>query len=146
MLTTAKRGVIAVAIGAAALFASGGAVQASAASTTGASFHMVAAPAIAAALPNTNVSGTPAKFSPTSNKVNPITFSGNCTTADEVFTISNLESKTVTFKASINGGTAQPFGSLKAHTKAGVCEQGPKGTYFTYSIKGSTSKFKSTLK
>ncbi len=144
MLTTAKRGVVVAAIGAAALFASVGAIPASAASTTGASFHIVA---IASALPNTNVSGTPAKFSPTSNKVKSKTYNGNCNSPSlYVFTISNLESRTVVFKASINGGKAQPFGSLPAHTKAGVCEQGPSGTYFTYSIKGSTSKFKSTLK
>lgn len=143
MLTTAKRGVVGAAIGAAALFASVGAIPASAASTTGASFHMVA---IASTLPNTNVSGTPATFSPKSNKVNPITYGNSCTAPDEVFTISNLESKAETFKASINGGKAQPFGTLPAHMKAGVCEEGPAGTVFTYSIKGSTSKFKSTLK
>jgi hypothetical protein len=107
---------------------------------------MVAAPAIAAALPNTSVSGTPATFSPKSNKVNPINYGSSCTTPDEVFTTSNLESKTETFNASINGGKAQPFGSIPARTKAGVCEEGPAGTVFTYSIKGSTSKFKSTLK
>jgi len=109
------------------------------------SFAIVAVPVTPATLPNTTVSGTPAKFTPTSNRVAPKNFGGSCTAALAVFTITNAESTAVTFKASINGGAFKLFGTLAKHAKGNVCEQGPPGTYFTYSIKGSTSKFKSTL-
>jgi hypothetical protein len=145
MLTTAKRAVVMTAIATAGLFVSGGAVQASTASTTAASFAVVAVPTAPAALPNTTVSGTPAKFNPTSNTVAPKNYGSRCTSALAVFTITNAESTAVTFKASINGGTFKLFGTLAKHTKGYVCEEGPAGTYFRYSIKGSTSKFKSTL-
>jgi hypothetical protein len=144
MLTTAKRAVVMTAIATAGLFVSGGAVQASTASTAAASFATVAVPTTAATLPNTTVSGTPAKFTPTSNRVAPKNFS-SCTAALAVFTITNAESTAVTFKASINGGAFKLFGTLASHAKGDVCEKGPAGTYFTYAIKGSTSKFKSTL-
>jgi hypothetical protein len=145
VLTTAKRAVLITAIATAGVFVSGGAVQASTASTAAVSFAIVAVPTTPATLPNTTVSGTPAKFNPTSNTVKPITYS-SCTSGFFVMTITNAESKAVTFNYSINGGAVMVFGTLAKHKTGDVCEEGPKGTYFTYSIKGSTSKFKSTLK
>ena len=145
MLTTAKRAVVMTAIATAGLFVSGGAVQASTASTAAVSFAIVAVPVTPATLPNTTVSGTPAKFTPTSNTVRPLNYGSSCTAGVAVFTITNAESKAGTFKASINGGAFKLFGTLPKHAKGDVCEEGPAGTYFTYSIKGSTSKFKSPL-
>jgi hypothetical protein len=145
MLRNAKWGVALTALATAGLFLSTAGVQASTAASSRVSFVVVVTPLAPATLPNTTVSGKPAKFSPTSNTVAPVDYGGSCSSSVAVFTITNDESKTVSFKASINGGKSKAFGKLPKDSEGAVCEEGPAGTYFTYSIKGSTSTFKSTL-
>ena len=99
---------------------------------------------VAAAKPNVNISGSPAKWSPTRLSVVPKNFT-TCTASKVVWTISNKTSKGQTISVKVGTGPKRLLGTIKARTKVGVCSKGPAGTKETYSIKGSTSTLKLTL-
>jgi hypothetical protein len=108
---------------------------ASAAQTS--ALHLAAGVAVAA-VPNTNIQGSPAKWSPT--KLTVKTFKGTtCTTAKESLTISNKTKKAQSIQEKTSSGK-KTIGTLKAGQKAGICvlnaKAGAKGMLY---IKGSTS-------
>ena len=98
-----------------------------------------------AALPNVNIAGVPAKWSPTKLTVTPKPYT-TCTKAKTSWTITNKMRKhrfspnkvgTGAKKALVNG--------LKAGVKAGLCSKGPAGTKETFFIMGSKSTLALTL-
>ena len=98
-----------------------------------------------AALPNANIAGTPAKWSPAKLSVTPKNFT-TCTKAKTVWTISNKTKKGQTISFKVGSGKKTTLGTLPAGKKAGVCSKGAKGTVETFFIKGSKSTLKLTLK
>jgi hypothetical protein len=99
---------------------------------------------LAAALPNVNIKGAPAKWSPTKLTVKPKTFT-RCTKAKEVWTITNKTKKRQTISAKAGSGPKTKLGTIKAGQKVGVCSKGPKGTKSIFFIKGSKSHLVVTL-
>jgi hypothetical protein len=97
-----------------------------------------------AALPNVNIKGTPAKWSPTKLTVTPKNFT-TCTKAKVVWTITNKTKKGQTISAKSGSGPKTKLGTIKAGQKVGVCSKGPKGAKSTFFIKGSKSQLVVTL-
>jgi hypothetical protein len=97
-----------------------------------------------AALPNVNVQGSPAKWSPAKLTVKPKSFT-ECTTAKEVWTISNKTKKSQTISYKVGSGKKTTLGTLTAGEKAGVCAQGKAGTKETFSLASSKSTLTLTL-
>jgi hypothetical protein len=107
-----------------------------------AAVHLTAA--APAALPNVNVQGSPAKWSPAKLTVKPKSFT-ECTTAKEVWTISNKTKKSQTNSYKVGSGKKTTLGTLTAGEKAGVCAQGKAGTKETFSLASSKSTLTLTL-
>jgi hypothetical protein len=101
--------------------------------------------ATAAAKPNVNIQGSPAKWSPTKLTVTPKNFT-KCTPAKVVWTISNKTKKPAVISWRVGSGPKMPLGTLPAGEKAGVCSKGPAGTKESFSIKGSKSILQLTLR
>ena len=95
------------------------------------------------ALPNANIKGSPAKWSPTKLTVKPHNFT-RCTKAKLAWTITNKTKKTQTILVKV-GSKKQVVGKVKAGAKAGLCAEGPKGAKGLFFIKGSRSKLTVTL-
>jgi hypothetical protein len=96
------------------------------------------------ALPNVNIKGSPAKWSPTKLTVKPKKFT-KCTKSKLVWTITNKTKKTQTIFEKSGSNPKEKLGSLKSGQKGGLCAQGPKGAKATFSLKGSKSKLVVTL-
>jgi hypothetical protein len=127
----------AVALGAAAAFA----VPASASVTPApAAVHMGAA--VAAAKPNTDLKGSPAKWSPAKLTAPPT--KGTCSKTNYSFTVTNdtTKSQTLQYKS---GTTKKTLGVLKAKEKGGICAVGSKGAKSDLYVKGSSSVLTVTL-
>jgi hypothetical protein len=107
------------------------------------SAHVSMAGITTAALPNTNVKGSPAKWSPTKLRAKPHSFT-TCTKAKLSFTITNRTKKTQTIQEKV-GSKKVPLGTIKAGFRAGVCLKGQKGAKGSFFIKGSKSKLTVTL-
>jgi hypothetical protein len=104
------------AVGAVGVVTMAGFVAPASASTG--SMH-VRAGAIAAA-PNTNIQGSPAKWSPVKLSVKNFK---TCTATSTSFTITNKTAKAQTIDKTKSGS---PLGTVKAHQKVGVCMTGFK--------------------
>ena len=126
------------AIGVAAM--AGFIAPASAAQRAPAAVHMSGA--AAAAKPNTNIAGTPAKWSPT--KLTAAPTKGTCSGTNYSFSITNKTKKSQTVQDK-SGSTKKKLGTLKAGQKDGVCATGAKGAKGTFYIKGSKSVLTVTL-
>jgi hypothetical protein len=130
------------AVGVIAMAAAAGFVApASAAQVTGVSARL-AAVSPAATGPNTTISGSPAKWSPTKLTGPPVT--GTCSATNYTFSITNKEkvSETIQYKA---GTTKKKLGVVAASTKVAICGSGAKGSKATFYIKGSKSVLTVTL-
>jgi hypothetical protein len=121
---------------------SGFMTPASAASLPSATVGMVSV--TTAALPNVNIAGVPAKWSPTKLTVTPKPYT-TCTKAKTVWTITNKTKKTQVLSYKVGTGAKKALGSLKAGVKAGLCSKGPAGTKETFFIMGSKSTLALTL-
>ncbi|HEX4060268.1 MAG TPA: hypothetical protein VHY58_04520 [Streptosporangiaceae bacterium] len=127
------------ALGVAAL--AGFIAPASAAQAAPAAAHMSAAVA-AKAKPNTNIQGTPAKWSPT--KLTAAPTKGTCSGTNFSFSITNKTKKSQVIQEKVSG-KKKSLGTLKASQKAGICLTGAKGAKGMLYIKGSTSVLTITL-
>ena len=99
----------------------------------------------AAALPNVNIKGAPARWKPTALRVTPKPYT-RCTRAKEVWTITNRTRKAQTILAKSGSKPKVRLGTIRAGQKVGVCSKGPKGAKSTFFIKGSTSHLVVTLR
>lgn len=128
------------AIGALGLATTIGFVAPASASQT-ASAHL--AGIAAAAKPNTNIQGSPAKWNPTKLTAAPI--KGTCSAKNFSFSITNKTSKTQTIQFKSGTGGKKTLGSLKKGQKGAVCATGSKGAKATFFIKGAKSTLTVTL-
>jgi hypothetical protein len=120
----------------------GPAAQASAAAAPSASVGMTGISV--AALPNVNIKGSPARWSPARLTVKPEHYT-RCTTSKVVWTITNKTKKTQTISAKSGSHPKRVLGKIKPGHKSGVCSRGPKGAKSTFFIKGSRSHLVVTL-
>jgi hypothetical protein len=102
------------------------------------------AAAAPAALPNTNIQGSPAAWSPSKLTVKPKSFT-KCTAKTQAWTITNKTKKAAAISYKIGTGKKTTLGSLPAGEKAGICSEGKAGTKESFYIKGSTSVLTLTL-
>jgi hypothetical protein len=107
--------------------------------------HLVSAGVAVAAAPNSNIQGSPAKWSPT--KLSVATHKGTkCTTAKVSFTITNKTKKAQAVQEKSGSGKTT-IGTVKPGKKAGICvlnaSSGAKGQLY---IKGSKSVLIITVK
>ena len=97
-----------------------------------------------AALPNANVKGSPARWSPTKLTVTPRNFT-RCTARKIVWTITNKTARTQTIEVKTGTAPRKTLGSLSAGQRVGVCAKGPAGSRAIFIIKGSRSRLAVTL-
>jgi hypothetical protein len=114
---------------------------ASAAQRAPAAVHMSSAVA-AKAKPNTNIQGSPAKWSPTKLTAPPT--KGTCSGTNFSFSITNKTTKSQVIQEKVSG-KKKALGTLKASQKAGICLTGAKGAKGNLYIKGSASVLTVTL-
>jgi hypothetical protein len=96
-----------------------------------------------AAVPNTNIAGSPAKWNPTKLTVKP-SVGTKCTAKNESFTITNKTKKSQTIQ--FNGGAGKTtVGTLPAGKVGGICLMGSKGASGKFFIKGAKSVLTVTL-
>jgi hypothetical protein len=113
-----------------------------ASASTVATAHM-AGVHVAAAKPNSTISGTPAKWSPTKLTAKPTT--GTCSATNYSFSITNKEKKSEVISYNGGSGAKTKLGTIKAGEKAGICGTGSKGAKADFYIKGSKSVLTVTL-
>jgi hypothetical protein len=106
--------------------------------------HAVGVARVAAKGPNSNITGSPAKFSPTKLTVKPVT-KAKCKTTNYSFSVSNVTAKSQTVQVKNGSGAKVPFFTLKPKTAEGVCVTGSKGASGQLFIKGSKSVLTVTL-
>jgi hypothetical protein len=143
MVSIHKHLVRAAAVGAVGAAAMAGFVAPASAAQVAAP-HMTAGVAVAA-VPNTNIQGSPAKWSPT--KLTAASHKGSkCTSKLVSFTITNKTKKSQTIQQKSSTGGKVPVGTLKAGQKGGICilnaKAGAKGDLY---IKGSASVLTITI-
>lgn len=130
----------AAAVGALGVTAMAGFIAPASAAQVAAAAHMTGvAPA---AKPNTNLEGSPAKWSPTKLTAAPV--KGTCSKTNYSFSVDNKTKKTQTLQYK-SGSTKKLLGTIKASEKAGICATGSKGAKGTFYIKGSKSVLTLTL-
>lgn len=104
----------------------------------------VAGAHVAAKGPNTNIQGSPAKFSPTKLTAKPVT-SAKCSTTNYSFSVSNLTKKSQAVQEKTSTGTKKTLFTLKPKTGEALCVTGAKGAKGQLFIKGSKSVLTVTL-
>jgi hypothetical protein len=140
LLTNRSSLIRAAAAGVAALGAATVFAGPASASVTPAAVHMGAA--VAASKPNTDLKGSPAKWSPAKLTAPPT--KGTCSKTNYSFTVTNDTSKSQTLQYK-SGTTKKTLGVLKAKEKGGICAVGAKGAKSSLYIKGSSSVLTVTL-
>ena len=107
-----------------------------------AGMHVAAVTRVAVKGPNTNITGSPAKWVPTKLTGPPIT--GKCTAKNFTVSMTNKTKKTQPIQ--VNTGTGKkPFFKLPAGKILDVCGSGPKGAKAMFFITGSKSVLTVTL-
>ncbi len=129
----------AAAVGAVAAAAIAGVVAPASAS---AGMHVAAVTRVAVKGPNTNITGSPAKWMPTKLTGPPIT--GKCTATNFTVSMTNKTKKAQSIQ--VNTGTGKmPFTKIPAGKAVAVCGKGPKGAKAMFFITGSKSVLTVTL-
>ena len=106
--------------------------------------HLTATSAVTVATkPNTNITGSPARWNPTKLTAAPI--SGTCSRTNYSFTMTNKTAKAQTILYKTGTAPKRLLGTLKRGEKAGICGKGAKGTKATFYIKGAKSVLTVTL-
>ena len=129
----------AAAVGAVAAAAMAGVVAPASAS---AGMHVTAVTRVAVKGPNTNITGSPAKWMPTKLTGPPIT--GKCTAKNFTVSMTNKTKKTQSIQVNTGMGK-MPFAKIPAGKAIAACGSGPKGAKATFSITGSKSLLTVTL-
>ena len=105
--------------------------------------HLAATAHPATTGPNTDIVKGP-KWDPIKLSVPPVT--GTCTSTNYSFSIDNMTKKAQTILYKTGTSPKQTLGTVKAHTKEGICASGSKGASAKFFIKGATSILTVTLK
>jgi hypothetical protein len=134
----------AAAIGALGVVTVVGFVAPASAATTGGVHATAAGVHVAAKGPNTDITGSPAKWDPTKLTVKPVT-SAKCSTTNYSFSVSNVTTKTQAVQEKTSTGKKKTLFTLKSKTAEAVCATGPKGASGDLYIKGSKSVLTVTL-
>ena len=135
----------AAAIGAVGVAAMAGVMAPASAASTSAGMHASLAVArVAATGPNTNITGSPAHWMPTTLTGPPTKAGSTCSGTNNTFTITNKEATAKTVLVNTGSGK-KLLGTLKAKTKYAICGSGPKGAKAKFYIKGATSVLTVTL-
>jgi hypothetical protein len=105
--------------------------------------HLKVTAAAAAAKPNTNIKGSPAKWNPAKLTAKPIT--GTCSAKNYSFSMTNQtkKSQTILYKSGSSG--KKTLGMLKKGEQAILCSKGAKGSKTKFFIKGAKSVLTVTL-